>query len=59
MIAWVLSPSLSDLLYNVSPQDALVFLLAAAAVLGTALIASAIPAVRATHIDPIRALKEE
>jgi predicted permease len=58
-IAWVLSPSLSDLLYNVSPQDALVFLLAAAAVLGTALIASAIPAVRATHIDPIRALKEE
>jgi predicted permease len=58
-LAWLLAPSLSDLLYNVSPQDAAVFGVAALALLGAALVASAIPALRAAHIDPIEALKEE
>ena len=59
VLAWLLAPLLSDLLYNVSPQDLVVFLGATAALLATALLASAIPALRATHIDPIQALKEE
>jgi predicted permease len=45
--------------FGVSPFDAASFLLAAAAVLTAILVACAIPARRATKVDPIIALKQE
>jgi predicted permease len=45
------------LLYQVSPRDPMVFVLVMAALLGAALVASLIPALRATRVDPISALR--
>ncbi len=53
------SPLLRSLLFRVSPFDPLVLTLAAIAVLALALIASALPALRAASINPIQALRGE
>ena len=58
-LAWLLAPLASELLYGVGPQDAAVFAGASAALIAAALVASAIPAFRAAHIDPTEALKEQ
>jgi ABC-type antimicrobial peptide transport system permease subunit len=47
------------LLFGVSPLDTGVFVIMALAALGVAALASWVPARRAAHIDPMRALREE
>jgi len=46
-------------LVNVSPSDPLTFLFAAAFLAMVALVASFVPALRAMHVDPITALRNE
>ena len=50
---------LESLLFEVSPFDPAVFALAAASVLGLALLASFVPARRAATIEPMRVLRAE
>ncbi len=49
----------NSLLFNVSPFDPLVLTFAAVAIFLLALAASALPAIRAASIDPMRALRTE
>jgi putative ABC transport system permease protein len=49
----------SGMLYNVHPNDATALSVASVTMLSVALLASAIPAIRATRVDPMRILREE
>lgn len=55
----VLNQLLSSLLFAVSATDPLVYVLMATVVVSIALVASSIPARRATKIDPIRTLRSD
>jgi predicted permease len=59
VLAAVLSRGLANLLFGVPPWDPMVFAIVFATLVASALVASAIPARRATHIDPIDALRHE
>lgn len=57
--ALVLTRSMSSLLFGIRTTDAATFLSVAALLALIALLASVIPAFRATRVDPIVALREE
>jgi ABC-type antimicrobial peptide transport system permease subunit len=57
--ALVLTRLLSSLLFEVSPRDPLTFGAVAVVLGGVALVACAIPALRATRVDPAAALRHD
>lgn len=59
MTAWIMSRVLTNLVYGISTTDPLAFSIAPVLLLVTALIAAAVPAQRATRVDPVRAIQAE
>jgi ABC-type antimicrobial peptide transport system permease subunit len=58
-VTLVLTGFLSRLLYGVAPRDPGIFLMVASTLALVSVVASAIPARRATHVDPLSALRAE
>lgn len=58
-LAWFALPPVAGILYGVSAVDPASLLVAAVLLVGTALVASWIPARRAATIDPVVALRQE
>jgi ABC-type antimicrobial peptide transport system permease subunit len=58
-LATLVGRALASSLYGIQPLDAVTYLLAVVGVAVVALVASAIPAIRAASIDPMRALRVE
>jgi putative ABC transport system permease protein len=54
-----LSRSMTTLLYNVAPTDPMVYAAVSLVLIGVALLASYLPARRASRLDPLIALREE
>ena len=50
---------MTSLLFNVRPTDPSVYAAVSAVLIGVALLASYLPARRASKIDPLRALRDE
>jgi predicted permease len=59
VLAFALAHGVANLLYEVSPNDPAVFSAITAAIVVTSLLASWLPARRASHIDPMAALRDE
>ncbi len=57
--AFVLTRLMESLLYEVRPNDPITFVAVAAAVLLVALVASVLPARRATKVSPVTALRAQ
>lgn len=57
--AFALSRFVASMLYEVQPTDPATYAIAAASLLGVALVASLVPARRAANADPIAALRHE
>jgi predicted permease len=57
--AWLLSRVLSSLLFEISPRDPVTFAMVAAVLSVVALAACAVPAWRATRVDPLTVLRAE
>ena len=57
LAAWAASRAIAGLLFNTSPADPLTFGLTAFALAGVAALACLVPALRATRIDPVIALR--
>ena len=58
-LGWLIAGNLSAILYNVSPTDPLVYGLAIMVLGMTGLTASLVPAMRASKVDPLSALRAE
>ena len=58
-LALGLARLISGFLYGVKPSDPLTYVVVAAALIAVALIASFLPARRATRVDPLTALRYE
>jgi putative ABC transport system permease protein len=58
-LAWAGSKYLSSFLFGITATDPATYVLAALLMTGTALVASYLPARRATAIDPVHALRQE
>jgi predicted permease len=57
--AVLLSQSMTSLLFNVRPTDPVVYAVVSSVLIGVALLASYLPARRASRIDPLIALRDE
>jgi ABC-type antimicrobial peptide transport system permease subunit len=57
--ALLLSKTMATMLFNVAPTDPTTFATVAAVLAGVAMLASYLPARRATRVDPIIALRAE
>jgi putative ABC transport system permease protein len=57
--AFVLTHVMSTLLFGVSPTDPVTFIAISIALIGVAVLGSYIPALRATRVDPMFALRYE
>ncbi|HXV63368.1 MAG TPA: ABC transporter permease [Vicinamibacteria bacterium] len=57
--AYSLTQSMDSLLYGVEPRDPITFALVPLVLLAAALAGSVVPAVRASRVDPVRALRAE
>jgi len=57
-LAWLLAPFVAGLLYGVPARDGRVFVVVAAVLAAAAMLASAIPGLRAGRVDPSVALRE-
>jgi putative ABC transport system permease protein len=58
-VGWLLAPQIAGLLYGVPAQDVRVFSGVALVLIAAALVASAIPGMRAAHIDPCEVLRND
>ena len=58
-VALSITRLMSSLLFDVSPLDPVTYVLVSVALVGATLLASYVPALRATTVDPIRALRAE
>ncbi len=58
-VVWPLLKYVSSLLYGVSPHDPVAMTSAAAGLLAAGALAGAVPAWRASHVDPLTALRAE
>ena len=59
MAAFALMRLMASLLFDVSPLDPLTYAAVASILIGVAVMASYVPALRATLIDPVDALRAE
>lgn len=59
VLAWALAHGVANLLYQVSPNDPVVFATISATIAAVAILASWLPARRAAGIDPMVALRDE
>ncbi len=59
LTAIALTRFLEALLYGVAATDSLTFAVVTALVLGVAILAAALPAWRATRIDPVKSLRAD
>jgi predicted permease len=57
--AWSLSRAIASLLFDVSATDPVTFVLSGSVLTGVAALACVVPAIRATRIDPVMALRAD
>jgi putative ABC transport system permease protein len=58
-LAWVLAMGIASLLFQVSPTDPITFVIAGLLLIGIAQLATLVPAIRASRVDPLSALRSE